>query len=266
MSARTALAKVPEITALFWIIKVLTTGMGEATSDYLVGHFDPAIAVALGATAFAAALVLQFSVRRYVPWIYWLAVAMVAVFGTMAADVLHVGLGIPYIVSSIFFATILVFIFALWYGFEKSLSIHSITTRRREVFYWSTVMATFALGTAVGDMTASTLGAGYFYSGVLFLILIVLVAIAHFMAKIYLDSGVGHRSRNAVLAFWLAYILTRPLGASFADWMGKPPAIGGLGIGDGTVSLALLLIITVLVGYSMLGYRRHKIASRTRIK
>ncbi len=246
---RHALAKVPEITALFWITKVLTTAMGESTSDYLVIHLDPVIAVGLGAVGLSVALVLQFSARRYVPWIYWLVVVMVAVFGTMAADVLHVGLGIPYAVSTSFFAISLAVIFALWYLVEKTLSIHSIDSRRRELFYWATVMATFALGTAAGDMTAATLGLGYFLSGILFAILIALVAIAHYMASIYLSAEHRHPSRNAVIAFWLAYILTRPLGASFADWMGKAHSAGALGWGDGTVSLCLTLLIVVLVGY-----------------
>jgi len=147
---RHPLTKVPEITAYFWITKVLTTGMGEATSDYLVHRFNPEIAVVVGFTAFVVAMALQFWVRRYNSWVYWLAVVMVAVFGTMAADVLHVGLGIPYAVSTAFYSVVLAVIFWLWYRSEGTLSIHSIYTRRREVFYWATVLATFALGTAAG--------------------------------------------------------------------------------------------------------------------
>jgi uncharacterized membrane-anchored protein len=195
------------------------------------------------------ALVIQFAASRYVPWIYWLAVSMVAVFGTMAADALHIGLGIPYVISSSFFFVALLIIFALWYAVEKTLSIHSIYTTRREIFYWATVMATFALGTAVGDMTASTFGLGYLSSGILFGVLILLVTVGHYVAKSILSAEHRPQSRNAVLAFWLAYILTRPLGASFADWMGKSPTIGGLGGGDGPVSLTLLVIIVCFVGY-----------------
>lgn len=233
-----AMKKVPEVTVFFWIIKLLTTAMGETTSDFLVHQFSPVFAVALGGIAFVAALVLQFSVRRYVPWIYWLAVAMVAVFGTMAADVLHVGFGIPYIVSATFFAVALAVVFTVWYISEKTLSIHSIYTRRRELFYWATVVTTFALGTAVGDMTASTLGLGYLLSGVIFAVLIALPALAYWRFGL-----------NEIIAFWLAYILTRPLGASFADWMGRPHSLSGLGLGTGWVSLALAILIVGFVGY-----------------
>jgi uncharacterized membrane-anchored protein len=165
--ALTAL-RVPAVAVAFWITKGLTTGMGESSSDFLVHRLPPVVAVALGGIALAAALALQFAARRYVPWIYWLAVAMVGVFGTMAADVLHVGLGVPYFVSTAFFAVSLVVVFAAWYGCEKTLSIHSIYTTRREAFYWAAVMTTFALGTAAGDLTAVTLHLGYFASGVMF--------------------------------------------------------------------------------------------------
>ncbi len=232
------LRKVPEITIYFWIIKLLTTGMGEVSSDYLVHRLDPPIAVAIGGIGLAVALILQFMARKYVPWIYWIAVAMVAVFGTMAADVLHVGLGIPYLISTIFFSISLTIVFIIWYMTENTLSIHSINTKKRELFYWATVMATFALGTAAGDMTATTMGLGYFSSGILFTILIALPAIAY---KFF--------SFNEVFTFWLAYILTRPLGASFADWVGRPVALRGLGVGTGTVSLILVFLIMGFVGY-----------------
>src|SRR5262249_57003204 len=138
------LSKVPEITAYFWIVKALTTAMGESTSDFLVHSMVPEIAVVLGAIAFTVAIYLQFKKDRYVPWAYWLAVAMVGVFGTMAADVLHVGLGVPYLVSTIFYAIVLYLVFRTWYRVEGTLSIHSITTPRRELFYWAAVLATFA--------------------------------------------------------------------------------------------------------------------------
>ncbi len=230
--------KVPEVTVYFWIIKLLTTGMGETTSDYLVHQLNPLIAVALGGLGLAAALVLQLSVRRYVAWIYWLAVVMVAIFGTMAADALHVELGIPYLVSTAFFAVALAVIFVAWYAREKTLSIHSIDTRPRELFYWATVMATFALGTAAGDMTAITLGLGYFPSGVLFAVVIAVPALAYRLFGL-----------NAILAFWFAYIVTRPLGASLADWIGRPHSLNGLGLGTGPVSLGLALVIGGFVGY-----------------
>lgn len=230
--------KVPEITIYFWIIKVLTTGMGEVTSDYLAHQIDPVIAVALAGIGLVASLVLQFLVRRYIAWIYWLNVVMVSIFGTMAADVLHVGFGIPYIVSTIFFVVILAIIFVTWYVNEKTLSMHSIYTRRRELFYWATILTTFALGTAAGDMTAATMHLGYFFSGVLFAILIAIPAFAYWMFDL-----------NEIFTFWFAYIVTRPLGASFADWIGVPYNRGGLGLGTGSVSLGLTIIILCLVGY-----------------
>src|ERR1700686_2291075 len=179
-----AMRKVPEITIYFWIIKLLSTAMGESTSDYLVYHINPYVAVALGGIGLVAALLLQLLVRRYIPWIYWLAVIMVAIFGTMAADVVHIVLGIPYLVSTVCFTLVLATIFVVWYASEKTLSIHSINTLRRELFYWATVMATFALGTAAGDMTAATLRLGYFSSGVVFAILFAIPALAYWRFKL----------------------------------------------------------------------------------
>lgn len=235
---RGMLNKVPEITIFFWIIKVLTTGMGEVASDYLANHIDPVIAVAIAGIALVASLVLQISVRRYVQWIYWLTVIMVSIFGTMAADVLHVGLGIPYIASTIFFMVTLTIIFIIWYLSEKTLSIHSIFTRRREFFYWAVILTTFALGTAAGDMTATTMHLGYLYSGVLFAVLIAIPALAYWLLSL-----------NEIFTFWFAYIITRPLGASFADWMGVPYDRGGLGLGTGVVSICLTIIIVALISY-----------------
>jgi uncharacterized membrane-anchored protein len=230
-------SKVPEIGILFWVVKVLTTGMGETTSDFFVKQFDPVPVVLIGFVVFLAALVVQFRVKRYIPAVYWLAVVMVSVFGTMAADVTHIVLGVPYVVSSAVFAVVLAVIFIVWHRVEGTLSIHSITTRRREVFYWAAVLATFALGTATGDMTATTLHLGYFASGIMFLV-------------IFAIPGIAYRwlGMNAILAFWFAYVVTRPLGASFADWAGVSHARGGLDLGTGPVSLVLAAIIAVLVG------------------
>jgi uncharacterized membrane-anchored protein len=247
--SRYLFSKVPEISAYFWIVKILTTAMGESTSDYLVSRIDPVVAVGIGFVIFAVAMILQFSVRRYIAWIYWFTALAVAIFGTMAADVLHVGFGIPYAVSASFFAIALIIIFIAWYASEKTLSIHSVVTVRREIFYWLTVLTTFALGTATGDLTATTLGFGYLSSGILFAVLIAIVAVAHAATKAILGAEHRHQSRNAVFAFWLAYILTRPLGASFADWMGKAQSAGGLGWGDGPVALVLFIIILCFVGY-----------------
>lgn len=235
---RQMLNKVPEITIFFWIIKVLTTGMGEVASDYLANHLNPVIAVALAGICLVASLVMQFSVRRYVAWIYWLNVVMVSIFGTMAADVLHVGFGISYLVSTTFFVVVLTIIFATWYASEKTMSIHSIYTHHREAFYWATILTTFALGTAVGDMTATTMHLGYFFSGVLFALVIAIPAMAYWLFGM-----------NEIFAFWFAYVVTRPLGASFADWMGVSHDRGGLGLGTGSVSLGLTIIILGLVGY-----------------
>ncbi|HUD07278.1 MAG TPA: hypothetical protein VMR34_05315 [Candidatus Saccharimonadales bacterium] len=250
---RQAIRKVPEITALFWITKLLTTAMGEATSDFLVFRINPYFAVSLGGVALLIALILQFSVRKYIPWVYWLTVAMVAVFGTMAADVLHIQFGIPYIETTIFFAIILIIVFIVWHKSEKTLSIHSIYTPRREMFYWATVMATFALGTAAGDLTATTIGLGYFSSALLFSGVIIVPAVGYWLFRL-----------NQITAFWLAYILTRPIGASFADWTSKAHTVGGLAFGDGHVSFFLTAIIIVFVAYMSISKREVK-RERSRI-
>jgi uncharacterized membrane-anchored protein len=236
--------KVPELTLFFWVIKVLTTGMGETTSDYFVHSYDPYLVVALGAAALALALIWQLYVRRYNAWIYWLAVSMVAVFGTMAAGILHVYLGVPYPISATIYAISLTVIFVLWYRIEKTLSVHSIYTRRRELFYWAAVLATFAMGTAVGDMTAVSFHLGFFASGILF-------------AVIFAIPGIAYRliGLNEIVAFWFAYIITRPLGASFADWLAVPASQGGLNLGKGTVSIALWILIIVFVAYLATSHR-----------
>ncbi len=235
---RTPALRVPEITAYFWVVKALSTALGESTSDYLVRTIDPVVAVLAGFVCFVAALVLQFRMRRYVAWAYWAAVAMVGIFGTMAADVLHVGFGVPYPITSAFYAIALAAVFAIWYRIEGTLSIHDIRTFRREAFYWAAVVATFALGTAVGDLTAVTVHLGYLGSALLF-------------AGAIAIPAVGYRrwDWNPVLSFWTAYVITRPLGASVADWLGKAPAEGGIGWGDGWVSLGLAALIVAGVAY-----------------
>lgn len=233
---RHGLRKVPEVTIYFWIIKLLTTAMGESTSDSLVHSIDPVIAVLIGAVGFGIAIIIQFVVKKYVPWIYWLAVTMVAIFGTMAADVVHIVLGIPYLFSAIFFAATLFIIFFTWHKIEKTLSIHSIFTLRREIFYWATVIVTFALGTAAGDMTAVTLNLGYLDSGIIFGLLFIIPLIAH---KFF--------HTNEVFTFWFAYIMTRPFGASFADWFGRAKDTGGIGFGTTPTSIVLALLIIISV-------------------
>jgi uncharacterized membrane-anchored protein len=236
--------RVPEITAYFWIIKGLSTAMGESTSDYLVKTLHPIPAVALGFVGFVLALSIQFSMRRYVAWTYWFAVVMVGVFGTMAADVLHVGFGVSYIATSILYAVVLTAVFVVWQRTEGTLSIHSIDSAPREVFYWLTVVSTFAMGTALGDLTANTLHLGYFDSMVLF-------------AGVICIPAVGFRwfHWNPILSFWFAYVVTRPLGASFADWVGKPTDVSGLGWGDGRVSLVLAAAIFCMVAYLAVTHR-----------
>lgn len=234
----TALSKVPVVTAWFWIVKALTTGMGESTSDFLVHKLVPEVAVVLGGIGLVVALVLQFGARGYVAWRYWLAVAMVGVFGTMAADAVHVGLGVPYIASTLFYGAALAAVFGTWFASERTLSIHSIHTPRRELFYWAAVLATFALGTAAGDLTAVTFGLGYFASGLLFAAAIAVPAI-----------GWWRFDLDPILAFWSAYVLTRPLGASFADWLAVSHARGGLDLGTGPVSLVLAALIALCVAY-----------------
>jgi uncharacterized membrane-anchored protein len=212
--------------------------MGEATSDYMVRTINPVTAVLLGFTGFVIAMVLQLRAKRYVAWIYWLAVAMVAVFGTQAADVLHIKFHVPYAASTTFYAVVLAVIFIVWYRVEGTLSIHSIRTPRRELFYWATVLATFALGTATGDLTARTLNLGYLASGIWFSIAFAAVAVAHWKFGL-----------NSILAFWICYVLTRPVGASFADYVAFPHSFGGLGVGHGPVALFLTFLIVIFVGY-----------------
>lgn len=230
--------KVPELTIYFWVIKVLTTGMGETTSDFFVHRYDPYLVVVLGALVLAIILIWQLAARRYEPWPYWLAVSMVAVFGTMAAGIVHVYLGVPYIFSTTFCAASLTVIFVLWYLSEKTLSVHSIYTRRRELFYWAAVLASFAMGTAAGDMTAVSFHFGFFASGI-------------FFAAVFAIPGLAYRflRLNEIVAFWFAYIITRPLGASFADWLAVPQSQGGLNLGKGTISIVLWILIIALVSY-----------------
>ena len=231
-----ALNRVPQVTALFWVVKVLTTGIGETSSDYLVTTFPPELVVPLALLALVGMLALQLRMRRFLAVVYWTTALMVAVFGTMAADVLHVALGLPYWGSTAGFALVLAVVLLLWHRTEGTLSVHAITTRRRELFYWATVLTTFALGTAAGDWTAVSLGLGFLASGALFTALIAVPAIAHAALR-----------PSPVLTFWAAYVLTRPLGASFADWLGVGHGRGGLDIGTGPVSLAGLVLFGVLV-------------------
>lgn len=230
--------RVPEIGVVFWLIKGLSTAMGESTSDFLVHAMSPQLAVVVGFVGFVVALTWQFSRGRYVAWTYWFTVVMVGTFGTMAADVVHVGLGVPYTASTILYALVLMAVFVLWQRTEKTLSIHSIDTPRREASYWATVGATFAMGTALGDFTAYTLHLGYLPSALLF-------------AAVIVVGTVGYRwlHWNGIFSFWFAYVMTRPLGASIADGLAKPHHSSGIGIGDGPVVLVLGALIVAFVAY-----------------
>jgi uncharacterized membrane-anchored protein len=232
-----AAAKVPEITLMFWVLKLLTTAGGEATSDYLaLGSHVVGGAVETGLLVIG--LIWQFRIRRYAAAAYWFLAYAIAIFGTGVSDTLHLAVGIPYAGTTLLWAVVLAGVFITWYRSERTLSIHSIVTRRREMFYWATVFATFALGTALGDFTATTLGLGYFSSVVLFFLVIMIPAVAW--------RGLG---LNAIAAFWSAYVVTRPLGASVADYLSKPKSISGAGFGDGRTAIIATLAVAIGVAY-----------------
>jgi len=229
-------AKVPEITFLFWVLKLLTTAGGEATSDYLALHGN-AVAGVVEIAIFVAAVAVQFRTRRYVAAAYWFLALAIAIFGTGVADAMHLVVGIPYAGTTALWAVVLAVIFWLWHRSEGTLSIHSITTTRRELYYWATVFATFALGTALGDFTATSLKLGYLTSAILFAVVIAIPAVAWRLGL------------NPVLAFWSAYVITRPLGASIADYLSKPTG-GGLNYGDLAVATGIIGVLAVLVAYT----------------
>ncbi|WP_345800448.1 hypothetical protein AAIB33_13340 [Microbacterium sp. AZCO] len=235
-SVGSAPVRVPDPSRRFWLTKAASTALGEAVSDFSIHVLPPVVAVLLGFGAFVAALVFQLTRRRYVPGVYWLAVAMVGVFGTMAADVAHVALGLPYAVSATAYGVALAAVFLAWWRVEGTLSVHAITSTRRELFYWAAVVGTFALGTALGDLVAVGLGLGYVASVVLFAVLIAIPALGYRFLRF-----------GPVFAFWFAYVLTRPLGASVADWLGKPAAEGGVGLGAGWVAAGFALLMIALV-------------------
>ena len=230
-------SKVPAVKPYFWIVKLLTTAMGEAVSDWVVLDINKYLGVVLGFAVFVAAMVWQFRTPRYQTWPYWTAVAMVAVFGTMVADVMHVVLGLPYTVSAVFYAVCLTVTFVIWYLSERTLDIHSIVTPRREVFYWLAVIFTFAMGTALGDLFATTFHLGYLASAFVFTALICVPLVAWRLGA------------NPVLTFWVAYILTRPIGASFADFFGMPKDLSGMGFGHGAVSIVTLILVVASIAY-----------------
>ncbi len=237
---RTMANKVPLVTLAFWIIKVLATTVGETGADFLNFNlkFGLAVTSLLSALVLAGFLWLQLRQTRYVPWAYWITVVFLSIVGTLITDNLSDNLGVSLYVSTAVFAVCLAATFVLWHRAEGTLSIHAITTPARERYYWLAILFTFALGTAAGDLVSEQLGLGYAISGAIFGGLIVLITIGYYA-----------RALGAVLAFWAAYVLTRPLGASMGDFLTQAPKDGGLGLATMTVSAAFLVVIVVLVGY-----------------
>jgi len=234
------LNKVPEVTMYFWIIKVLCTTVGETTADYLneTLHFGLTGTSLVMSALLVVVLFFQFKARKYTPSIYWLAVVLISIVGTLITDNLTDKLGVTLETTTCVFSAALALTFAVWYAAEKTLSVHSIVTTRREAFYWLAILFTFALGTAAGDLTAEKFGLGYLTSLFIFAGLIAIVTIGHYAMR-----------RNAVLAFWLAYILTRPLGASIGDYFSQARTDGGLGLGTTITSALFLIAILGLVVY-----------------
>lgn len=231
------LSKVPEVTLTFWVIKILSTTVGETTADFLAvnaGLGQGVTRLVMG-TLLAVALLVQLRTKRYTPWVYWLSVVLVSVVGTQITDLLTDGLGVSLYLSTSVFAILLVAIFAAWYRMEHTLSIQDIVTRRREVFYWGAILCTFALGTAAGDLATEALGLGFTWGSVSFGVLI---------ATTYVAWRLGS---NVVLTFWVAYVLTRPFGAALGDLLTQAKTYGGLGIGALWTSALFLAVIVMLV-------------------
>ena len=249
-SAAPMLNKVPEATLVFWVIKVLSTTVGETGADYLAVHVGLGTALTDGimAVLLLASLAAQLRARRYVPWHYWLTVVLVSVVGTQITDALTDGLGVSLYASTPAFALALAATFAAWYWSERTLSIHTIVTTRRELFYWTAILFTFALGTAAGDLATEALGLGFDVGVLVFGALIAAIGVAYYLGA------------DAVLTFWLAYILTRPLGASLGDLLSQARTYGGLGLGTVTTSVAFLAVIVTLVALLSAGVRRPKAA------
>ena len=235
-----AFNRVPRVTVDFWLIKLMAVTVGETAADYLAVNLGlglPLTSVIMTGVLIVA-LILQFAQKRYVPWAYWLAVVLISVVGTLLTDNLVDNFGVPLVVTTVACTILLAGTFAAWYASERTLSIHTIITTKREAFYWLAILFTFALGTAAGDFVAEKLDVGYLMTGLLFAAVIALIALAYFVVKI-----------NGILAFWLAYILTRPLGASFGDLLSQPVEYGGLGLGTVITSLLFLGTIAAIVLY-----------------
>jgi uncharacterized membrane-anchored protein len=234
------LNKVPEVTVYFWIIKILCTTVGETFADYLNDTLGFGLSNTTWAMSgvLAVSLAVQFSLKKYVPAVYWWTVVWISVVGTLITDNMVENLGVSLTTSTIAFSLALIATFAVWYATEKTLSIHTIVTRRREAFYWLTVLFTFALGTAAGDLVAEKLAVGYWKSALIFAGAIAVVYLAHRLLRL-----------GPITAFWIAYILTRPLGASIGDEFSQPPDAGGLGLGTTVTSLGFLTAILGTVAF-----------------
>ena len=234
---RQMLNKVPDVTLAFWAIKIMATTVGETGADYLAVHVGLGTAITGGVMAalLLAALFVQMRARRYVPWIYWLTVVLVSVVGTQITDALTDRLDVSLYTSTAVFAVMLAATFSAWYWRERTLSIHTIVTSRRELFYWAAILFTFALGTAAGDLATEALNLGF------------TIGVLVFGALIAAAAGAWYLGANAVLTFWLAYILTRPLGASLGDLLSQSRPNGGLGLGTVQTSLLFLAVIVILV-------------------
>jgi uncharacterized membrane-anchored protein len=237
---RQMLNKVPEITIYFWIIKVLCTTVGETAADLMNEELGLGLTntTYIVSAALIAILIAQFRSRKYVPGVYWLAVVLISIVGTLITDNLVDNAGVELLTTTYVFSAALALVFAVWYWVERTLSVHTIVTTRREAFYWLAILFTFALGTSAGDLFAEQLELGFLPSAAIFAGAIALVAIAHFRFKL-----------NAILAFWIAYILTRPLGASIGDWLSQPVEETGLGLGTILTSVIFLVTILALVVY-----------------
>ena len=252
-NVRQMLNKVPEVTAFFWIIKVLCTTIGETAADYLNTTLNLGLtgtSLVMGAIL-VVVLVFQFKAKKYIPSIYWLAVVLLSVVGTLITDNLTDNFGVSLETTTIIFSICLAVVFAVWYLKEKTLSIHSIVTTRRESFYWLAILFTFALGTASGDLIAEKFNIGYLNSLFIFAGAIAIITAAHYIVRAVLSAENQHQSTNAVLAFWLAYILTRPLGASIGDYLSQAQSDGGLGLGTTVTSVLFLVAILGLVIHLM---------------
>jgi uncharacterized membrane-anchored protein len=240
LTAGRLFSKVPEVTVFFWVIKVMATTVGETAADFLNDHVGLGLTgtTLLMSVLLVGALAVQFRSERYVPVIYWVTVVLISVVGTLASDNLVDNFGVPLVVTTVAFGVALAITFAAWYRQERTLSIHTIVTPRREAFYWAAILFTFALGTSAGDLLAEQLSLGYLLSAVLFGAAIAAVAVAW-----------RHFGADAVLTFWAAYILTRPLGASMGDELSQPHRHGGLGLGTTATSAVFLVVILALVSY-----------------